>query len=81
MFALIVIDQQKGIGHPRLGMRNNPDAEKEILGILEYWRQKTWLVFHVRHRSDDPNSVFWPEQNGFEYKRDFLPQKKSRIRD
>lgn len=75
MLALIVIDQQKGIDHPRLGVRNNPNAEKEISGILEYWRKNDWPVFHVRHRSEDPNSVFWPEQDGFEYKNQFLPEK------
>jgi len=33
MLALIVIDQQKGVDNPKLGKRNNPGAEKEILGL------------------------------------------------
>lgn len=74
MVALIVIDQQKGIDHPKLGVRNNPYAEKEISFLLDHWRTKSWPIFHIRHRSTDPNSVFWPEQEGFEFKSDFLPR-------
>lgn len=73
MLALIVIDQQKGIDHPKLGERNNPNAEHVMLGILSYWRGQHWPIIHVKHRSKDPDSVFWPEQDGFEFKRDFFP--------
>ncbi len=79
MLALILIDQQKGINHPKLGPRNNPDAEKEILGILSLWREKGWPVFHVKHRSKEPDSVFWPEQEGFEFKDEFLPLEGERV--
>jgi nicotinamidase-related amidase len=34
--ALIIIDQQKGILHPRLGRRNNPEAEARILDLLGF---------------------------------------------
>lgn len=72
--ALLIIDQQKGIDHPKLGKRNNPQAEDVMHTILSLWRTKCWPVFHIQHRSKDPESVFWPEQDGFELKDGFLPK-------
>jgi len=73
VLALIVIDQQKGIDHPKLGARNNPRAEAEILTLLALWRQQSWPIFHVKHRSKQRESVFWPGQEGFEFKENFQP--------
>lgn len=73
MFALIVIDQQKGIEHPKLGTRNNPGAEAVILSMLSLWREMNWPIFHVKHKSKQRESVFWPEQEGFEFKKEFQP--------
>ena len=61
--ALILIDQQKGILHPRLGPRNNPDAELRMLQLLDFWRQSARPVIHVHHLSRSPDSVFWPGQS------------------
>jgi nicotinamidase-related amidase len=72
--ALIIIDQQKGILHPRLGRRNNPEAEARILDLLELWRRSGRPVIHVQHLSRSPDSVFWPEQSGVEFQQRFLPQ-------
>lgn len=72
--ALIIIDQQQGLDHPKLGPRNNPDAETVMLKLLNAWRIAGMPIFHVRHRSREPESVFWPDQRGFEFKPDFLPQ-------
>jgi nicotinamidase-related amidase len=72
--ALIIIDQQQGLDNPKLGQRNNPDAEIVMLKILNAWRTTQWPIVHVKHRSPEPDSVFWPEQQGFEFKPDFLPQ-------
>ena len=73
--ALIIIDQQQGIDHPKLGVRNNPDAENIILQLLRQWRDKNLPIIHVQHRSKDPESVFWPHQEGFNLKKGFEPQK------
>ena len=73
MIALILIDQQKGLDHPKLGERNNPNAEQEMLTLLARWRKLAWPVVHIKHRSVEPDSVFWPEQEGFEFKQAFLP--------
>jgi nicotinamidase-related amidase len=72
--ALIIIDQQKGILQPRLGRRNNPQAEARILDLLGLWRRSARPVIHVQHLSREPNSVFWPEQEGVEFQQRFLPQ-------
>jgi nicotinamidase-related amidase len=72
--ALIIIDQQKGILHPRLGRRNNPEAEARILDLLGLWRRSGRPVIHVQHLSRSPDSVFWPEQSGVEFQQRFLPQ-------
>lgn len=71
--ALLVIDQQKGIDHPKLGQRNNPHAESVILALLAHWRERGRPVVHIRHRSSDLDSVFWPFQEGFEFKPAFQP--------
>jgi nicotinamidase-related amidase len=72
--ALIIIDQQQGLDNPKLGPRNNPNAEKVMLKLLSAWRTAQWPIVHVKHRSSEPDSVFWPDQQGFEFKPDFLPQ-------
>ena len=72
--ALIVIDQQKGILHPRLGSRNNPEAELRMLELLAFWRASARPVIHVHHLSRSPDSVFWPGQQGVEVQERFEPQ-------
>ncbi|MFJ2488375.1 cysteine hydrolase family protein [Pseudomonas sp. NPDC087639] len=72
--ALIIIDQQKGILQPRLGRRNNPQAEERILDLLALWRRSGRPVIHVQHLSRSPDSVFWPEHSGVEFQERFLPQ-------
>ena len=71
--ALIIIDQQKGILHPRLGRRNNPQAEERILELLGHWRRTGRPVIHVQHLSRSEDSVFWPQQSGVEFQERFQP--------
>ncbi len=71
--ALLIIDMQQGIQHPKLGRRNNPQAEGQILALLQAWRDTQRPVIHIRHFSREPESVFWPEQSGVEYQSAFLP--------
>ncbi|WP_213881654.1 cysteine hydrolase family protein [Pseudomonas sp. dw_358] len=65
--ALLIIDMQEGINHPKLGRRNNVDAEVHIQSLLAGWRQTGRPVVHVRHISRSPESVFWPGQPGCEF--------------
>jgi nicotinamidase-related amidase len=72
--VLLIIDMQQGIQHPKLGRRNNPLAEGQMLKLLQAWRDTQRPVIHVRHFSRSPESVFWPEQSGVDYQPDFLPR-------
>ncbi|MBJ2348780.1 MULTISPECIES: cysteine hydrolase family protein [Pseudomonas] len=71
--ALVLIDQQKGILHPKLGPRNNPEAELRMLELLARWRDSARPVVHVHHLSSSEDSVFWPGQSGVEVQERFEP--------
>ena len=77
--ALIIIDQQKGILHPRLGRRNNPQAEERMLELLGHWRRTVRPVIHVQHLSRSEDSVFWPLQSGVEFQERFQPMPGERL--
>ena len=62
--ALIVIDVQQGMDNPRLGKRNNPNAEKRIGDLLGAWRAAGKPVIHVQHDSVEPQSELRPDRPG-----------------
>ncbi len=62
--ALIVVDVQEGLDDPRLGRRNNLEAERNMARLLEHWRRLGRPVFHVQHMSTEPNSSLRPELPG-----------------
>lgn len=72
--ALILIDMQQGMRYPKLGRRNNPQAEQNIARLLAAWRAAGRPIVHVRHLSRSPDSVFWPGQPGAEFQADFMPR-------
>ncbi|WP_122663843.1 cysteine hydrolase family protein [Pseudomonas viridiflava] len=76
--ALLIIDMQQGIQHPKLGRRNNAHADEQMLKLLQAWRRTQRPVIHVRHFSREPESVFWPQQSGVEYQPAFLPMEGER---
>ncbi|MFL1481624.1 cysteine hydrolase family protein [Pseudomonas grimontii] len=65
--ALVIIDMQLGMNDPKLGRRNNPQAEQQLQQLLGAWRQSGRPVVHVRHISRTSGSVFWPGQPGCEF--------------
>ena len=71
--ALIVIDVQKGMDNPRLGNRNNPDAEKRIESLLGAWRATGKPVIHVQHDSVEPQSELRPDRPGNAVKEEAKP--------
>ena len=66
--ALIVIDVQQGFAEQDAAgrKRNNPDALDRIVDLLAAFRGKGLAVFHIRHASTEPDSVFRPERTGFQ---------------
>jgi len=66
--ALIVIDMQQAIDHPRWGERNNRDAEHLMAALLNAWRSMKRPVYHIRHDSTDPESLYLPGQPGNDFK-------------
>lgn len=66
--ALLVIDVQKGLAEPSLGMRNNPAAESNMALLLSAWREQRRPIIHVRHCSVEADSPLRPELPGNAYK-------------
>jgi nicotinamidase-related amidase len=71
--ALIVIDVQKAIDHPSWGVRNNPQAERNMAALLKAWRATGRPIYHVRHDSLEPASHYRPGQPGNEFKPEVQP--------
>jgi nicotinamidase-related amidase len=66
--ALIVIDVQVGFDDPKWGQRNNPQAEGNVARLLQAWRENGRPIFHVRHLSLKPGSVFAESAPGSQIK-------------
>jgi len=73
--ALMIIDVQDGLDDPRLGKRNNPDAEQNMARLLAVWRAKARPIYYVQHMSVSPNSPLRPELPGNAIKRIVAPQR------
>ncbi|MBJ7537886.1 cysteine hydrolase family protein [Marinomonas transparens] len=71
--VLLIIDMQQGMSWPQAGERNNTNAEHEIAELLAHWRANHAPIVHVRHLSTEPDSLFWPEQEGALFQEAFQP--------
>ena len=72
MIAFLLIDMQEAFTSASWGSRNNPDAEKQALKILETFRHIEWPVLHVQHVSQSPSSLF-STVHGQAFQKDFEP--------
>lgn len=72
--ALIIIDVQEGLDDPRLGARNNPDAETKMARLLAEWRRRNRPIFHIQHMSTEADSPLRPELPGNAIKAIVSPQ-------
>lgn len=62
--TLVVIDVQQAFLDPRLGERNNPQAEANIARLLAAWRSSGRPIRHIVHDSTEPHSLLRPEAPG-----------------
>jgi nicotinamidase-related amidase len=75
--ALILIDFQQGFDDVVYwgGQRNNPDAEKNASLLLNFWREHSLPVFHIKHCSANPDSRLAEGNQGNEFKALVRPAK------
>lgn len=71
--ALLIIDVQQGLDDKKWGKRNNPDAEENIVRLINLWRSKKGPVIHIQHCSVEPESPLRPELPGCQFKPEALP--------
>lgn len=73
--ALILINIQKAFDNTKNwgGQRNNPDAEQKAAALLKLWRESALPVFHVKHCSLSPTSLFNETNEGNEFKNIVMP--------
>jgi nicotinamidase-related amidase len=72
--ALLLIDVQQGLDDPRLGARNNPDAERQMAVLLAAWRKLEWPIVHVQHMSQEALSPLRPDLPGNAFKPEVMPR-------
>lgn len=79
--ALLVIDVQKAFYNDKywVGNRNNPNAEKIIATLLEFWRKKKFPVFHIHHDSIEEKSILKISLPGGEVMPEAIPNKGEKI--
>jgi nicotinamidase-related amidase len=72
--ALIIVDVQKSFDQPSWGRRNNPEAEENIVRILEKWRSTSRPIFHIQHVSrTNEQSLFHISKETHEFKENIQP--------
>lgn len=67
--VLIIINAQIGLLDSTQEGRNNSEAEINISKLLTFWRKNKSPVIHVKHVSENPQSMFFRAASGC----DFLP--------
>lgn len=74
--ALLLIDIQEGLDVLDYygGRRNNPEAEDNCRRLLDFFREKGWPIFHVKHNSTNSNSPLFLGQLGNNIKEIVSPQ-------
>ncbi|MCX5398797.1 cysteine hydrolase family protein [Streptomyces sp. NBC_00102] len=67
--ALIVVDVQEGFEEQEYwGKRNNPEADRNIAGLIDAWQESGRPVVFVRHDSPKPDSPLRPGHPGNAFK-------------
>jgi nicotinamidase-related amidase len=71
--VLIIINAQNGLLDATQAGRNNSEAERKISKILEHWRKSNRPVFHIKHVSEKPDSLFYRNSIGVEFLKQLTP--------
>ncbi|MEX0297485.1 MAG: cysteine hydrolase family protein [Kordiimonas sp.] len=71
--VLLIVDVQKAIDHPKWVRRNNPDAEDNIVSLIEFWRREPFPIVHIRHDSKEVGSPYMPGQSLHDFKEQVKP--------
>ncbi len=77
--GLLIVDVQAGFNSSQWGVRDTPEAEKNIASILKVFRQKGKPVYHVQHLSKNPKSPLHPSQSGVDFMECARPHPGERI--
>ena len=72
--ALVLIDIQRAIDHPRWGELSPPDYAGRIADLLAGWRAGGHPVVHIRHDSTEPGSTYRPDGPGHGFKPEAMPR-------
>ena len=64
---LLIINAQNGLFDATQEGRNNSEAERNIALILNHWRSRNRRVIHVKHVSENPQSIFYRESLGVNF--------------
>lgn len=65
--VLIVINAQQGLLDATQEGRNNSEAEKNIAKLLNFWRKNKNPIFHIKHISESPSSIFFRSSSGSKF--------------
>lgn len=74
--ALVVVDVQKAFDEWEAAgkRRNNPDAVRQIVRLLDGFRAKQAPIIHIRHASRNPVSRFGAGKSGYAVKEEAREQ-------
>jgi nicotinamidase-related amidase len=71
--VLLIINAQNGLFDATQEGRNNSQAERNISRILKHWRALKRPVFHIKHVSDNPESIFFRHSVGSKFLKELEP--------
>jgi nicotinamidase-related amidase len=73
--CLLIVDVQKGFDDVDFwGERNNPNAEVNMLTLIDAFRNSKLPIFHVQHQSENKNAPLHPTKLGYQLKTGFEPK-------
>lgn len=71
--VLLSIDVQKAFDDQKWGVRNQPQAEDNIAKLFNQWRAAGRQIIHIKHQSDQTDSLFHPSKVTSDFKDNVKP--------